>query len=110
MAWFGLKGEVALMPVDHYSPGNRQPLSCPLALLFGGEKRFENTVLDIPRNPSTAIVDPDLCAFGRQAGADTDLAQPFPALSRQFPYGMGAIDDDIEKDLAQLRGKTRYKG
>ena len=92
---------------DHIM-GNGQALPRTDSYLFGGEKRFENSILDFFRNTSPIVINHNnhTVRLGVVLGGDYNLA--FLISGESISYGMSAVNDQVKNHLVDFTDIARH--
>ena len=97
------------MFAGNYVMGDGQSLAGALADLLRGEKRIENLALDMFGDADARIGNSYFHLPVVLPGAYRNPAFfPLRIMAQLILYGMGGIDQQVEKNLAHLVGKTWY--
>lgn len=96
------------MLVNHHPAGYCQPLSRSLSPCLGRKEGLKDPVLDFFGNTSSCIADPYLNAVVfRSARSNGNCPFSLASTLGEITYSVSAVDDDIQKGLADFPGKTR---
>ena len=84
-----------------------QALTGSPSYLFGGEERVKYFIADLFRYPASGICKGDFKLVGKDFCGDGNAPFAFTRILGHFlGYGLGGIDEDIQKDLPHFIGKT----